>query len=184
VTGVVNGLTHSPVDALTLVVALLAVVAGLGAWWTYFDFAAHRPPRPARPPTQVWMLTHQPLTAAMAAMGAAMVSLTDHAHAAHTPTPTAWGLATSTAIILAATALLTTSLHAWRHQPELYRPLSLICIATSVLCLGLGIARPTPLVFSLALVVLFGIPWAFAVTHRVTHHDTARPGAGARPITK
>jgi low temperature requirement protein LtrA len=184
VTGVVDGLTHTPLNALTLLVALAAVLAGFGAWWTYFDFAAHRPPRPARPPTLVWMLTHLPLTAAMAAMGAAMVSLTDHAHAAHTPTPTAWGLATSTAIILAATALLTTSLHAWRHQPELYRPLSLICIATSVLCLGLGIARPTPLVFSLALVVLFGIPWAFAVTHRVTHHDTARPGAGARPITK
>jgi hypothetical protein len=44
------------------------------------------------------MLTHLPLTAAIAAMGAAMVSLTEHAHAAHTPTPTAWGLCISAAI--------------------------------------------------------------------------------------
>jgi low temperature requirement protein LtrA len=51
VTGVVNGLTHSPVDALTLIVALVAVVAGFGAWWTYFDFAGHRRPgERARPP--------------------------------------------------------------------------------------------------------------------------------------
>jgi low temperature requirement protein LtrA len=172
VTGVVAGLAHTQVDALTIVVALVAVVVGFGAWWTYFDFAGHRPPRPARPTTLVWILTHLPLTAAVAAMGAAMVSLTEHAHAARTPTPTAWGLCTGTAVVLAATAMLTTSLHAWRQQPRLYRPLFLTCIAASVLCLGLGVARPTPLVLGLALVVLFGIPWTFAVAHRVTHHDT------------
>lgn len=166
VTGVVDGLTHTPVNALTLLVALVAVTAGFGAWWTYFDFAGHRPPRPARPPTLVWMLTHLPLTAAIAAMGAAMISLTEHAHIAHTPT--AWGLCISTALVLATTALLTTTLHAWHHQSGLYRPLSLTCLATSALSLGLGIARPTPLVFGLALVALFGIPWAFAVTHRLT----------------
>jgi low temperature requirement protein LtrA len=169
VTGVVDGLTHTPVTALTLLVALVAVLAGFGAWWTYFDFAGHRPPRPARPPTLVWMLTHLPLTAAIAAMGAAMVSITEHAHTARTPTPTAWGLCISTAIILATIALLTTSLHAWHHQPALYRPLSLTCIATSALALGLGIARPTPLILGLVLVALFSIPWAFAVTHRLAH---------------
>jgi low temperature requirement protein LtrA len=172
VTGVVDGLTHTPVNALTLGVALVAVLAGFGAWWTYFDFAGLRPPRPTRTATVVWMLTHLPLTAAIAALGAATVSLTEHAHAARTPPATAWGLATSTAIVLAATALLTTSLRARRHQSGLYRPLSLTCLAAAVLSLGLGIARPTPLVFGLALVVLFGIPWAFAVVHRVTHHDT------------
>jgi hypothetical protein len=35
----------------------------------------------------------------------------------------------------------------------------------------MGIARPTPLVLVLAVVGLFGIPWVFAVAHRVTHHD-------------
>jgi hypothetical protein len=138
VTGVVDGLAHTPVNALTLGVALVAVLAGFGAWWTYFDFAGRRPPRPTRPATLVWMLTHLPLTAA---------------------------------------ALLTTSLRARRHQSELYRPLSLTCIAAAVLSLGLGIARPTPLVFGLALVVLFGISWAFAVAHRVTHHDTSPASA-------
>jgi hypothetical protein len=85
VTGVVDGLAHTPVDMLTLVVALVAVVTGFGAWWTYFDFAGHRPPRRPRPPTLVWILTQLPLTAVVATMGAAMVSLTEHARAADIP---------------------------------------------------------------------------------------------------
>jgi low temperature requirement protein LtrA len=175
VTGVVNGLTRTPVDALTLSVALVAVVAGFGAWWTYFDFAGHRPPRPGRPLTLVWMLAHLPLTAAMVAMGAATVSLIHHAHDARTPAATAWALCTSTAVVLAATALLTTSLHVWHDQRTRYRPLSLLCVATSVLCIGVGIARPAPLVLGLALVVFFGIPWTFAVAHRVAKTETSAP---------
>jgi hypothetical protein len=104
-----------------------------------------------------------------------MVSVIQHAHATRTPTATAWDLCTSAAVVLASTALLTTCLHDWGDQPGLYRPLFLTCIAASVGCLGMGIARPTPLVLVLAVVVLFGIPWAFAVAHRVTHHDTSAP---------
>ena len=169
VTGVVTGLAHTPINALSLAAALVAVVTGFGAWWTYFDFAGHKRPRTARPSTLVWMLTHLPLTAAVATMGAAMVSLTEHANAPRTPMATAWALCGSAAVVLAATALLTGSLHAWDDRPGLYRPLALICIAAAVLCLGLGIQRPAPLVFGIALAVLFGIPWGFAVGHRVTH---------------
>jgi low temperature requirement protein LtrA len=172
VSGVVNGLAHTPLDALTLIVALVAIVLGFGAWWTYFDFAGHRPLGPGRPRTLVWMLTHLPLTAAVAAMGAAMVSLIQHAHAARTPAPTAWGLCASAATILAATALLSTTLNAWGQRPGLYRPLFLTCAAASALCLGVAIAPPAPLVLGLALVALFAMPWTFAVAHRVTHPDT------------
>ncbi|MCZ0991090.1 low temperature requirement protein A [Streptomyces diastatochromogenes] len=90
VTGVVDGLAHEPTNALTLAVGLVAVVVGFGAWWTYFDFAGHRRPRPTRASTVQWMLTHLPLTAAVAAMGAAMVGLVEHAHAGRTPAATAW----------------------------------------------------------------------------------------------
>ena len=48
-TGVVAGLAHEPISALTLSVGLTAVVVGFGAWWTYFDFAGRRHPRPDRP---------------------------------------------------------------------------------------------------------------------------------------
>jgi low temperature requirement protein LtrA len=113
----VDGLNHATVDATSLSVALVSVVAGFGAWWTYFDFAGHRPPRSERSTVLVWLVTHLPLTAAIAAMGAAMVSLIEDAHTTNTAAPTAWGLSVSAAIVLGTTALLTTSLQPWREQP-------------------------------------------------------------------
>lgn len=87
VTGVVDGLAHEPTNALTLAVGLVAVVVGFGAWWTYFDFAGHRLPRPTRACALRWMVVHLPITAAVAAMGAAMVGLVEHAHDGRTPRP-------------------------------------------------------------------------------------------------
>ena len=87
-TGVVTGLAAQPVSGLTLSVGLVAIVVGFGAWWTYFDLAGHRHPRPERTASLQWMLGHLPLTAAIAAMGAAMVSLVGHAHDARTPAAT------------------------------------------------------------------------------------------------
>ena len=51
-TGVVGGLASQPVSALTMAVGLVAVVVGFGAWWTYFDFAGQRRPRPEPVPTR------------------------------------------------------------------------------------------------------------------------------------
>jgi low temperature requirement protein LtrA len=174
VMGVVEGLTNTPVDALSLIVALVAVMAGFGAWWTYFDFAGHRPARPGWTTTSLWMITHLPLTAAIAVMGAAMVSLIEDAGATRTGVGTAWGLGGGAAVVLAGTALLSTSLRAWRDQPVLYRPLSLICVGAAVLCLGLSMVRPAPLVFGLVLLGLFSIPWVFAVGH-LARTDTRAP---------
>jgi len=104
-TGVVAGLASQPLSGLTLSVGLVAVVVGFGAWWTYFDFAGQRHPRPTRPATAQWMLSHLPLTAAIAAMGAAMISLVDHAHDGRTPVATAWVLCAGAAVVLCATML-------------------------------------------------------------------------------
>jgi low temperature requirement protein LtrA len=169
-TGVVAGLSGQPVSGATLAVGLVAVVVGFGAWWTYFDFAGGRRPRPERRASLRWVLGHLPLTAAIAAMGAAMVSLTDHAHDGRTPAATAWVLCAGAAVVLCATMLLATSLEGWDSDRGLYRPLARICAAVAVACLGLGAARPTPLVLGLALVLLLSIPWVFAVSRRLAHY--------------
>ncbi len=57
-TGVVTGLASEAISGLTLSVGLVAVVVGFGAWWTYFDFAGHRRPRPKRTASVQWMLGH------------------------------------------------------------------------------------------------------------------------------
>ena len=180
ITGVVGGLSAQPVSALTLSVGLVAVVVGFGAWWTYFDFAGNRGPQPERTATVQWMFGHLPLTAAVAAMGAAMVSLVDHARDGRTPVATAWLLCAGTAVVLAATMLVAASLRAWRADRGLYRPLARTCAAVAVVCLGVGAVRPAPLVLGLALVILLGIPWGLAVAHRLTG-EPDEPGEPGKP---
>jgi low temperature requirement protein LtrA len=165
-TGVVAGLAREPVSGLTLAVGLVAVVVGFGAWWTYFDFAGQRHPRPKQATTLQWIFSHLPLTAAIAAMGAAMVSLVDHAHDGRTPAATAWLLCAGAAVVLAATMLVAASLQAWPADRGLYRPLARTCAAVAVACLAIGAARPAPLFLGLALVVLLSIPWILAVARR------------------
>ena len=178
-TGVVNGLAREPISGLTLSVGLVAVVVGFGAWWTYFDFAGHRHPRPEPVPSLQWMLSHLPLTAAIAAMGAAMVSLVDHAHDGRTPAAAGWVLCVGVGVVLGATMLVAATLQAWQRDRGLYRPLARVCAAVAVACLGVGAARPPPLFLGLALVVLLCIPWMFAVVHRLAS-DTGTP-ARSRP---
>ncbi|MFF7633161.1 low temperature requirement protein A [Kitasatospora sp. NPDC008050] len=167
VTGVVSGLAAEPVSALTIAVALIAVVVGFGAWWTYFDFAGHRAPRRTPLATLQWMLAHLPLTAAVAAMGAAMVGLVEHAHAGRTAAATSWVLCGAAAVVLVSTMLVAAALEVWHAKRALYRRLAGTCAVAAVACLGLGAARPAPVVLGPVLVVVFSIPWGFAVGYRL-----------------
>jgi low temperature requirement protein LtrA len=166
-TGVVTGLSSRPLSALTLAVGLAAVVVGFGAWWTYFDFAGQRQSRTERPAIVQWILSHLPLTAAVAAMGAAMASLVDHAHEGRTPADTAWVLGAGAAVVLVATMLLAATLPAWDRDRGLYRPLAGTCTASAAACLGLAAVRPAPLLLALGLVLLLSIPWGYAVARRL-----------------
>jgi low temperature requirement protein LtrA len=167
-TGVVDGLSGDPIGGLTLGVGLVAIVVGFGAWWTYFDFAGHRRTRSNPRATLQWILGHLPLTAAIAAIGAAMPSLIDHAHDGRTPAATAWTLCGGVAVVLAATMLISGSLRVWYEDRQRYRPLAGTCAAVAVAGLGLGALRPAPLVLGVALVVLLSIPWILNVALRLT----------------
>lgn len=147
-------------------------MVGFGAWWTYFDFAGHREPRQSPAATAQWMLAHLPLTASVAAMGAAMVSLVEHAHAARTDEATAWVICAAAALVLLSTMLVAAALEVWRGKRGLYRPLAAICAAVALACLVLAAARPAPLVLGLVLVLLFGVPWGFAVSQRIRRPGT------------
>jgi low temperature requirement protein LtrA len=175
-TGVVAGLASQPISGLTLSVGLVAVIVGFGAWWTYFDFAGHRPLKPGTTASLQWMLSHLPLTAAVAAMGAAMISLVDHAHDSRAPAAAAWVVCAGAAVVLCATMLVSASLQAWDSDRDLYQPLARTCAGVAVACLALGALRPTPLVLGLVLVLLLSVPWGFAVAHRLANGDDAPIG--------
>jgi low temperature requirement protein LtrA len=166
-TGVVQGLASEPISGLTLSVGLIAVVIGFGAWWTYFDFAGHRHLEAKPTASLQWILGHLPLTAAIAAMGAAMVSLVRHAHDGRTPVAAAWLMCTGAAVVLCATMLISASLEAWDRDRGFYRPLARTCAVAAVMCLGVAALRPAPLILGLALVVILSIPWVLAVMLRL-----------------
>jgi low temperature requirement protein LtrA len=180
-TGVVAGLSGEPVSAMTLAVALVAVVVGFGAWWTYFDLAGQRRPRPERRLGLRWELGHLPLTAAIAAMGAAMVSLTEHAHDGRTPAATAWVLGAGTAVVLCATMLVAGSLPSWDRDPGLYRLITRTCAVVALACLGVAAARPAPLLLGLALVLLLSIPWTIAVVRHLASEDSPPAREDSQP---
>ena len=144
------------------------------------QIAGQRRPRPERRASLRWVLGHLPLTAAVAAMGAAMVGLVDHASDGRAPAATAWVLGAGAAVVLGATMLVAGSLPDWDGHPGLYQPLARICAAVAVACLAVAAVRPAPLVLVLALILLLGIPWVFAVARRLASED--HPLAGeARP---
>ncbi len=71
---------------------------GVGAWWNYFDIVGRRPPRPEPGRVAIWFFTHLPQSGAIAAIGAAMVSLVEHAHDDHAPAGVAWLVGGSVAL--------------------------------------------------------------------------------------
>ena len=170
-TGVVTGLAHEPVSGLTLAVGLVAVVIGFGAWWTYFDFVGRRPPRAHPTASLSWVLAHLPLTAAIAAMGAAMVSLITHAHSGRTPAATAWVLCGGAAVVLVSTMLVAAALKSWQDDRGLYQPLARASAAAAVACLAAAALRPAPLILGLVIVALLSIPWTLAVARKLAPGD-------------
>jgi low temperature requirement protein LtrA len=166
VTGVVTGLTDDPTRAISLAVGLMAILVGFGSWWTYFDFAGHRELRETRPAALVWMLAHLPISAAIAAMGAAMVTLVQQAGAGRTSAPAAWILGGGAVVMLIFITAQITCLRAWNQDRSLYRPLSIVCLGTCLVPIVAGLLRPNPLALAALLVFAFAVPWTFAVIRR------------------
>ena len=103
--GVVDGLSQSAHDLKTIASGMIALVVGFGFWWIYFDVVGGRFPKREGRALMDWILSHYPITLSIAAAGAGMVSLLEHAHDASTPAPTAWLLSGAGALsVLGASA--------------------------------------------------------------------------------
>ncbi len=167
VTGVVTGLAGRPTRAIDLAVGLAAILVGFGSWWTYFDFAGHRQPRETRAAALAWMFGHLPISAAIAAMGAAMGPLVEHAGAARTGVAVSWALSGGAIVMLTFTAVQLTCLPTWRSERTRYGPLALACLLATIPAAIVGWLHPRPLVLALVLVLSFSGPWLFALLRRV-----------------
>src|SRR5262245_6630079 len=110
VIGVVDGLSHAETDVLSIATGLLGLGIGFGFWWAYFDVVGRRMPRTDGTAIVTWMMSQLPITMAIAASGAGMVSLIEHAHDPHTPPATAALIAGSVALGLVSLVVTASSL--------------------------------------------------------------------------
>ena len=161
--GVVDGLSQSQHDFATIATGMIALVVGFGFWWIYFDLVGGRLPRGDGRALANWILGHFPITLAIAAAGAGMVSLLEHAHDARTPAPTSWLLAG--AVALGLVFLIPTSRALADSGPlaGAFRATWAAMAAGAVLSLIIGWARPTPWLLALLLVVVLGLVWSVAM---------------------
>jgi low temperature requirement protein LtrA len=103
VLGVVNGLLAvGDLDFRTVATGVLGLIIAFGFWWTYFDYVGLRLPRQDGGSLALWLYSQFPIAIAVAAAGAGMVSLIEHATDARTPEPSSWLLTGSVSALRAA----------------------------------------------------------------------------------
>jgi low temperature requirement protein LtrA len=161
--GVVAGLSAARHDAGTIVTGLVALAIGIGLWWTYFDVVGGRFPKSDRRAVATWVVSHCPITLSIAAAGAGMIGLIEHAHDARTPISTAWLLSGAVAVGLLGVIVAASTLEDARRLPAAYRPLSTVMAAGAVAGLLAGWARPVPWLLALLLLLILMALWAVAV---------------------
>lgn len=163
VVGVIAGLSETARDFPSVATGLIGLMIGFGIWWTYFDFVGRRRPRNTRGAPTQWMFSHLPVTMSIAASGAAMVSLIEHAGDPRAPTGSAWLLGGSVALALTTLIVTAHSLRDFRNQASVYRPLSVAMSIGAASALLAAWWRPTPWLLVLTLVFILMCIWVAAI---------------------
>ncbi|MGA8039920.1 MAG: low temperature requirement protein A [Acidimicrobiia bacterium] len=171
VVGVVGGLSEADRNVETIATGLLGLSIGFAYWWTYFDFVGRRLPDGVPVVRMQWIVAHLPTTMAIAAAGAAMVSLIEHGSDATTPPATAWLLAGSVAFGLAALAWKMRTLGDFGRYPQLFRPMIGAMAATAAVALFLGWMAPAPWLLAALLVAALTALWVFGISRWLALKD-------------
>jgi low temperature requirement protein LtrA len=153
--GVVDGLSRAEHSMATTGVGLLCLGIGFGIWWNYFDFVGLRSPRPGLGVRGIWLVTHLPLSMAVAATGAGMISLIEHSAEDHTPAGTAWLIGGSVAVLCLCLAMLLRLLPQRRGARLV--PASLV--AAALIAAGAAALALRPWALALVLVLVLSAVW-------------------------
>ncbi|MFE0673391.1 low temperature requirement protein A [Streptomyces sp. NPDC058867] len=162
VIGVVNGLTDTERSTLVTTTGLLGLAVGFGFWWNYADLVSRRLPRETGHSLATWIFAHLPLSMAVAAAGAGMVGLVEHATEHRTPTAVSWLMGGSVAVMLITIVVLLPTLADYDRVPSVYKSVQAVLVTAAVGALVVGWARPVPWLLALILLLLLTAAWIFA----------------------
>jgi low temperature requirement protein LtrA len=168
VVGVVDGLGGvEDLDFRTAATGVLGLTIAFGFWWTYFDYVGRRLPRQDGGSLGLWLYSQLPIALAVAAAGAGMVSLIEHAADTRTPEPSSWLLAGSVAALLIALVATIVTLADYRRLASLYRPLAVALLLGAAAALAIGWTRPAPWLLAALLDLILIAIWSLAFARSV-----------------
>lgn len=170
VIGVVDGLSHTNRDLLTIATGMAALGIGLGFWWVYFDIIGGRLPRHTSRSVVGWTMIHLPITLSIAAAGAGMVSLLEHAHDAQTPAATAWLISGAVAVAMVSVIAAAWTLVLFDRLAYVFRRLAVAISVAAIASLAVGYLAPAPWVLVAALGAILTVTWLLAVRWYIQAH--------------
>jgi low temperature requirement protein LtrA len=175
VVGVVAGISDAERTMIVIATGMIGLAIGIAYWWTYFDFVGSRPVRVGQGQITRWLISHLPAAMAIAASGAAMVSLIEHATDDRTPAPSAWLLSGSVAVGLLALVAIIPALTDAERLPQVYQPLRAALGLAAISAIGIGALRPRPWALAALLVAVLSTVWFFDITLWVKRTDPDEP---------
>jgi low temperature requirement protein LtrA len=181
VIGIVDGLSRAEQDAIAIATGIIGLVIGFGFWWMYFDVVGRRVPRGDGSAVADWIVSHFPITLSIAAAGAAMVSLIEHAHDPSALPATAWLVSGAVALGLAGLIGASWALADARRLPGVYRPLEIAMAFGAVAALLVGWINPAPWLLAALLAGILSVLWAVAVVEFLRAGAWAEMESDARP---
>ncbi len=163
VVGTVNGVAeHQHLDWAVGITAVLGMLIAIGLWWVYFDFVSHRKPQPTVGKVAQWFYLHLPMTAGIAAVGAAVFNVVEHSGEPFEG-GVRWLLVGSISLILVCVALLMQTIQLPQEQFPLYRRGGMITFVSALLILLLGILNLPTIPILIILVLLMITPIFYGI---------------------
>lgn len=165
IVGVVAGVAgHQPLTWLVGVTVALGMLIAIGLWWVYFDFVSQHLPITGQTKMMSWLYLHLPMTAGIAATGAAILNVVEHSGEPLT-SPSRWLLVGAVALALICIALLMRSIQIPQEHQRLYRTGGIVTLVSGLIILLLGLTSiPTvPLLIVLVLLLLAPIFYGLKV---------------------
>jgi low temperature requirement protein LtrA len=160
VVGVVAGMSEAQErNVRLLATGIVGLTIGMGMWWNYFDMLGRRVPGQRGGRLAGWLYAHLPMTMAIAASGAAMVSVVEHAADDHTPASTAWLLTGSVVVLLFGITVAARALPEGSFPTGMRRQVAPASAVAAILLLAVGALAPSPLVLAAAVSLVLASIW-------------------------
>jgi low temperature requirement protein LtrA len=138
IVGVVAGVAgHHHLSWLVGVTAGLGMLIAIGMWWVYFDFVSQHAPLPGRGTIARWLYLHLPMTMGIAAIGAAVLNVVEHA-GEPLSTEVRWLLVGAVALALVCIAILMRTIQIPSEHYGLYRTGGIVTFISGLVILLLG----------------------------------------------